>query len=111
MGALELGSIWGGRSRQAVENAPVLAVLGTERNDPCAWAAAGEALARVLLHACAEGVYASFLNQTCEVPLLRMRLTSLLRAHGWPQMLMRLGYPLREPRPTPRRAPEDVLEP
>ncbi|HEX8907020.1 MAG TPA: nitroreductase family protein, partial [Longimicrobiaceae bacterium] len=109
VGALNLGAVWGGRSRQAVENAPVLAVLGTERNGPAAWVAAGQALARVLLHARAEGVYASFLNQPCEVPLLRLKLRSLLDTDGWPQLLLRLGYPHAEPRPTPRRPVDEVL--
>ncbi|HEX6631793.1 MAG TPA: hypothetical protein VF048_11920, partial [Gemmatimonadaceae bacterium] len=56
VGALNLGAIWGGRSRQAVENAPVLAVLGTGRNGPQAWLDAGQALARVLLRAAAAGI-------------------------------------------------------
>jgi hypothetical protein len=109
VGALNLGAIWGGRSRQAVENAPVLAVLGTARNGPQAWLAAGQALARVLLHAAAEGVSASFLNQPCEVPLLRLRLRDVLGTDGWPQLVLRLGYPHAAPRPTPRRPVHDVL--
>lgn len=109
VGALNLGAVWGGRSRQAVENAPVLAVLGTARNGPSAWVAAGQSLARVLLHARAEGVYASFLNQPCEVPLLRLRLRALLGTDGWPQLLLRLGYPRGDPRPTPRRSVDEVL--
>lgn len=105
-----LGAVWGARSRQTVENAPVLAVLGTDHNDRPGWVAAGQALARVLLEARAAGVYASFLNQPCEVPLLRLSLGTLLKTDGWPQMLLRLGYPLGDPRPTPRRAAEEVLE-
>jgi hypothetical protein len=107
---LGLGAVWGARSRQAVENAPVLAVLGTDHNGRPSWVAAGQALARVLLEARAAGVYASFLNQPCEVPLLRLSLGKLLKTDGWPQMLLRLGYPLGDPRPTPRRGPEAVLE-
>ena len=109
VGALNLGAMWGGRSRQAVENAPVLAVLGTDRNGPGAWMAAGQALARTLLHARAEGVYASFLNQPCEVPLLRLRLRDLLGTEGWPQLLLRLGYPHADPHPTPRPGVDEVL--
>jgi hypothetical protein len=109
VGALNLGAIWGGRSRQAVENAPVLAVLGTARNGPAAWVAAGQALARVLLHAAACGVSASFLNQPCEVPLLRLRLRDVLGTAGWPQLVLRLGYPHAEPRATPRRPVHEVL--
>lgn len=107
--ALNLGAVWGGRSRQAVENAPVLAVLGTPRNGPAAWVSAGQALARVLLHARAEEVYASFLNQPCEVPLLRLRLRTLLDTDGWPQLVLRLGYATREPLPLPRRPVDEVV--
>ncbi|HET7460680.1 MAG TPA: nitroreductase family protein [Longimicrobium sp.] len=109
VGALNLGAIWGGRSRQAVENAPLLAVLGTARNGPAAWVAAGQALARVLLRAAAEGIGASFLNQPCEVPLLRLRLRDVLGTAGWPQLVLRLGYPHAEPRATPRRPVHEVL--
>ncbi|HET7232810.1 MAG TPA: nitroreductase family protein [Longimicrobium sp.] len=109
VGALNLGAIWGGRSRQAVENAPVLAVLGTARNGPGAWLAAGQGLARVLLHAAAEGVSASFLNQPCEVPLLRLRLRDVLGTDGWPHLVLRLGYPHAAPRATPRRPVHEVL--
>lgn len=109
--ALNLGAIWGGRSRQAVENAPLLAVLGTDRNDRTAWIAAGQALARVLLCARARGIYASFLNQPCEVPLLRLRLREVLKTEGWPQLVLRLGYPHADPRPTPRRPLDEVISP
>jgi len=109
VGALNLGAIWGGRSRQAVENAPVLAVLGTARNGPAAWIAAGQALARVLLRATASGLGASFLNQPCEVPLLRLRLREVLGTDGWPHLVLRLGYPHGEPRATPRRPVHEVL--
>jgi Nitroreductase family len=107
--ALNLGAVWGGRSHQAVENAPVLAVLGTGGDTPRDWLAAGQALARVLLRAAADGVEASFLNQPVEVPLLRLRLRSTLAITGWPQLLLRMGYPRGEARPTPRRTIDEVL--
>ena len=110
VGALNLGAMWGGRSRQAAENAPLLAVLGTDGDGPAAWLAAGQALARVLLKARALGLAASFLNQPVEVPALRQRLRALLGTPGWPQALLRIGYPHGRTPHTPRRGVEEVLE-
>ncbi len=56
------------KDRQRAEGSPVLAVLGTGGDATSEWLAAGQALAKVLLRARAEGVWASFLNQPIEVP-------------------------------------------
>lgn len=110
MGAVNLGVVWGGRSHQAAENAPLLAVLGTAGDAPSDWLAAGQALARALLAAAAEGVAAAFLNQPCEVPELRLRLRELLGTGVWPQLVLRMGYPPHAAPPTPRRTVAEVLE-
>ena len=110
IGALNLGAVWGGRSHQAAENAPLLAVLGTDRDGPREWLAAGQALARVLLKARALGLAASFLNQPVEVPALRERLRALLGTGEWPQAVLRMGYPQGQTPHTPRRGVEEVLE-
>jgi len=96
------------KDRQLAEGSPVLAVLGTEGDTPADWLAAGQALARILLRARAEGVWASFLNQPIEVPELRPRVREIVGEVGFPQLLLRMGYG-REVRPTPRRAIEEVL--
>jgi hypothetical protein len=96
------------KDRQLAEGSPVLAVLGTEKDTPADWLAAGQALARILLLARAEGVWGSFLNQPLEVSELRPRVRETVGEAGFPQLLLRMGYG-QEVRPTPRRAIEEVL--
>jgi nitroreductase len=94
------------KDRQLAEGSPVLAILGTEGEAPPEWLAAGQALARVLLRARAEGVWASFLNQPIEVAELRPRLRDAIGVDGYPQLLFRMGYG-SEVKPTPRRPVEE----
>jgi nitroreductase len=95
------------KDRQLTEGSPVLVILGTEGDVPREWLAVGQALARVLLRARAEGVWASFLNQPIEVPELRPRLRDAIGVEGYPQLLFRMGYG-PEVRPTPRRPVEEI---
>ena len=88
----DMGSGQAAKDRQLAEGSPVLAVLGTENDTPAAWLAAGQALARVLLRAQAEGVSASFLNQPIEVSELRPQLREAIGKTGFPQLLLRMGY-------------------
>jgi nitroreductase len=108
---LDLGAIRARSDRKLALATPALAVIGTRREDPAAWMAAGRAMSHVLLRATADGLATSFLSQAIEVPELRPRLASLLRRDGHPQLLLRIGYPRRGARPAPRRAVEDVLTP
>ena len=96
------------RDAEIATHSPVLAVLGTEQDDPRAWLQAGQALERVLLHAQANGISASFLNQPIEVETLRPQLASLIGCSGFPQVLLRLGYGPDTP-PTPRRSVRSLL--
>jgi hypothetical protein len=89
-------------------NAPVLAVLGTNEEGPQHWLAAGRALARILLHATAERLSASFFSQPIQVDSLWSELRRLIRHSGVPQLVFRLGYAEEEALPTPRRDVEDV---
>lgn len=93
---------------QLVTGSPGLAVLGTIGDDREDWLDAGQALERVLLHATADGLSASFLNQPVEFPELRRELASLLHHEGYPQIILRLGYGA-DVRPTPRRRLADVV--
>ena len=86
----------------------VLAVLGTRSDTPNDWLTAGQALERVLLRAQAEGVSASYLNQPVEVGEMRFRLRDAVGEHGFPQIVLRLGYG-PEVGPTPRRSVDEVL--
>jgi len=97
--------------RKAVE-APLLAVLTTGGDTPAEWLAAGQAMEKVLLCACAAGLSASYLNQPLEVPALRPQLRGVLAQvlghQGCPQLVFRLGYGPEVP-PTPRRSVSEVL--
>jgi len=66
----------------------------------------------VLLAATAQGLVCSQLNQPIEFPALRQLLRDELRLPGWPQVILRLGYPAGSPPPPPPRRPaDDVLLP
>ncbi|HEX9104554.1 MAG TPA: nitroreductase [Polyangia bacterium] len=90
------------RDSELCEGAPLLAVLATDADTPRAWLEAGEALAHVLLAACADGIAASFLNQPIEVARLRPEVAALVGGERVPQLVLRLGYG-REVAATPRR--------
>ena len=96
------------RDRRRALGSRALLVLSTPRDGKLEWLQAGEALQRVLLRATAAGLFASYFVQPIETPPLRRRLAEAVGDPGAPQVMFRLGYGL-EPRPTPRRAVEEVL--
>jgi len=104
----DIGKGQAAKDRQLASGSPVLGLLGTDGDSLSDWLSTGQALARVLLRARRDGVWASFLNQPVEVPELRPRLRDLFGRKGFPQMLMRMGYG-QDVRPTPRRTPGEVL--
>ena len=95
-------------NHQLATGSPALGVIATERDTIRDWLAAGQALARVLLRARVEDVWASFLNQPIEVPSLRMNIPHIIGRPGFPQAILRFGYG-PEVNPTPRREVEDVM--
>jgi len=97
------------RDRSLTHDAPLVVALSTRADEPSDWVACGQAAQRVLLHAVAEGLQASFLNPPIQVPELRRRLQILLGIEDWPQVLLRLGHPTGPARPTPRRPLNDVI--
>jgi hypothetical protein len=90
---------------------PTVVLLGTESDDRAAWLQAGQALGQVLLVATAEGLVASPLTQALDWPAARTRLRQRLSLVGYPQMLLRMGYPPEgvTPSVTGRRPVADVL--
>jgi len=88
--------------------APMIAVLGTELDDPLAWLWAGEALEAVFLHATGDGVAMSFLNQVVEDPELRRAVATATNHDGFPQLVLRFGYG-PEQTPTPRRSIREMM--
>ena len=105
---LDLSRRLGAQDRALTEQAPVLAFLGTPGDSRQAWLRAGEALQRVLLLACAHGVQAGYLNQPIQVAALRPRLQALA-GEGFPQLLLRLGYPTKDQAPSPRLPLDAVM--
>ena len=104
----DLGKGHAARDLEIALHSPVLAVLGTERDDVGSWLAAGQALARILLRAQGENVSASFLNQPIEVPELRPALGEIVGSQEFPQLVLRMGYADAMP-PTPRRTVREVV--
>ena len=89
----DVGKGQAAKDRQLSIGSPVLAVLGTDADEPLPWIQTGQALARILLQARAQDVWTSFMNQPIEVPELRPKLLQALgRSTGFPQLLMRMGY-------------------
>jgi hypothetical protein len=106
----DMGGGIAAKDRELAEASPLLAILTTPGDSIQEWLIAGQALQRVLLTACQLGLQASCLNQPIQHAALRPRLRETIGGAGFPQVLLRLGYP-REPVPaTPRRAVAQVLD-
>jgi hypothetical protein len=87
------GHPWGSDTDQfAATSTGLLAVLTTPGDSRQDWIAAGQALQRLLLHACAHGVRAAFHTQALEMFHLREFLRHELLSGEYPQMIMRLGF-------------------
>jgi len=104
----DMGEGQAAKNRELATGSPVLAVLGTNGDAPREWLATGQALARVLLRARIEDVWASFLNQPIEIAALRQNLPHTIGHAGFPQLILRLGFG-PDVRPTPRRLVDEVL--
>lgn len=104
----DMGGSIGAKNRKLTEHSPLVAALTTEGDDRRAWLLAGQALQRVLLVACQHGLQASYLNQPIQVASLRPQLQDLL-GDDFPQIILRMGYPVEEIPPAPRRAVTDVI--
>jgi hypothetical protein len=96
------------RGQAVFERHPVIAVLTTPDEDDNAWPLAGMALQRMLLTATSYSLAASFLNQPLEYPDLRLQVRDLIGDAGWPQMIIRLGYPAHSEPATTRRLWQDT---
>jgi hypothetical protein len=106
----DMGSGVGAKDEQLANESPVLAVLGTDSDSTADWLNAGQALQRTLLKACGSGLQASYLNQPIQVASLRPKLQHLLGRAGFPQILLRIGYPTDDLPAAPRRILDNVIE-
>ena len=104
----DLGEGRAAKDGELARGSPVLACVGTYGDEPRDWIAAGQGLARTLLRARADEIWASFLDQPIEVTELRPQLLAALDTEGFPQALLRMGYG-PEVKPTPRRSVDEVL--
>ncbi len=104
------GKLRAAHDRNLCVDAPGLIAIAGEDSVP-QWLAAGEFLERMLLLLTAEGIQHSYFNMPVQVPALRLELRRLLGLHVWPQLLLRIGYSLAEPVPTPRRPITEFLLP
>ncbi|WP_113701551.1 Acg family FMN-binding oxidoreductase [Nonomuraea lactucae] len=98
---------WGTEGGEGQGTATGAVALLTTRGDTREeWIAAGQALQRVLLHACAHGVSAAFHTQALEAYHLREFLRQELCSHEYPQMIMRLGITFDDKGGVRRSLPE-----
>ncbi|SDM34975.1 hypothetical protein SAMN05660642_02245 [Geodermatophilus siccatus] len=84
---------------------PTVVLLGTDGDDRTAWLLAGRALGRLLLAATVEGLATSPLTQALDWPATRTRMRARLSLVGYPQMLLRMGYPSTTDGPVSGRRP------
>ena len=106
----DMGNGIGAKDKQLADESPVLAVVGTSSDNVADWLKAGQALEKVLLSAYSKGLQASYLNQPIQVASLRPKLQNLLSKPGFPQIVLRLGFPKDEIDATPRRRLDEVIE-
>ncbi len=107
--SFDMGNGVGARDRQLAEASPLLALLGTDGDSPRDWLLAGQALQHMLLAACKSGLQASYLNQPVQVAALRPKLQQLAGG-GFPQLLLRFGYPTETLPAAPRRPLREVID-
>ncbi len=108
MRTFDLGNGQAAKDLELASGSPLLVVLATPTDTPTAWLAAGQALAKVLLRAAAEGLSASYLNQPIEIASLRREVQNVTGCDLYPQLVLRMGYGPDVP-PTTRRSASAVI--
>lgn len=106
----DMGNGVAAKDRQLADASPVIAILATVGDSPADWLAAGQALERTLLTASHHGLQASYLNQPIQVSSLRSKLRDLIPGKPFPQIILRIGYPMEEIDAAPRRKLNEVLK-
>jgi hypothetical protein len=108
--SFDLGRGIPAHGKQILEGSPLLVVLCSTADTSADWLATGQALQRMLLRACADGLQASFLNQPLHLPDFRDQVAKMVPGAGTPQLILRLGRPVDELAPVVRRPLQQVLE-
>jgi nitroreductase len=91
---------------------PLIAVLLSESDSPLDWLQAGESMMRLMLEAEDVGLASCPLSQAVDLVAFRSRLQTRMGWQGYPQMMLRLGYPTQSGDPvpsTPRRPLDSIL--
>ncbi|HSG47666.1 MAG TPA: hypothetical protein VLA43_07645, partial [Longimicrobiales bacterium] len=102
----------GEKDLDALESAPLVGMITTDRTDPEAQVRAGQLFERVFLAATQAGLVLHPMNQILQVPEIRRDFVDLIPgAWGTPQIIFRLGYAEEdeEKDPSPRRPLDDVV--
>lgn len=95
-----------------VDEKPLIAVLLTDFENPIDHLRAGAAMMRLMLAAELRGLSSCPLSQAVDLAAFRTRVQRAMGWVGYPQMMLRVGYPsgpLGALPVTPRRAPSAVL--
>jgi len=106
--AADAGEHFAAHLRSLAEAAPLLAVLGTDRDGVSEWLEAGQALAHVLLLAAVQGIQAAVLNTPVQTVSLREKVGQLAGKPLCPQLVLAFGY-APTIHATPRRPVADFL--
>lgn len=96
-----------------VDERPLIAVVFTDSDMDLDHLRSGEAMMRLMLEAELSGVATCPLSQAVDFAAFRIRVQGLMGWVGYPQMMLRIGYPdgpADELPRTPRREPGAVLD-
>jgi nitroreductase len=105
----DLGDGKAARDEELMRRSPGIIILSTAFDTLRDWLLTGEALGALVIEAERLGLKVSYLNQPCEVPQLRFKLSLFDGVEGSPQMILRLGRAAATVDPSPRRPLEEVL--
>jgi hypothetical protein len=96
-----------------VDEHPLIAVIFTDADSAADHLRAGQTMMRLMIEAELRGLSTCPLSQAVDFAAFRTRVQGLMDWVGYPQMMMRVGYPgaptTELPR-TPRREPSAVLQ-
>jgi nitroreductase len=96
-----------------VDERPLIAVVFTDGDTAANHLYSGEAMMRLMLQAELSGIATCPLSQAVDFAAFRSRVQGLMGWVGYPQMMLRIGYPEGPPEElarTPRREPAAVLD-
>jgi nitroreductase len=95
------------RDKNLCLEAPALITIAGEDTIP-GWLDTGEMLERLLLTIVREGLQVGYFNMPVLLPDLRLKLRVILGLSSWPQLLLRVGYCMKET-PLSLRRPLDTV--